>query len=362
MRAQAVVSSTPDQLASIEELSDNNLAEWDEFVRHHQWGVVGHLSGWKRAIEETFPHIKGRILALRGSPGGKIIAGIPIYDVKSPFLGNRTVSIPFATLCDPLVNTASQLKTLVSHLSAPRGSAVRMGAWRASEGLGLENEAHDTGFIHHFLPLDGPFEGLVSKFSKTAVRQMVVRAQRSGVEVESFGGEAGLKSFYDLYCYTRHRLGLPSMPFQFFDSIYRHLGSDHVLLLHARKDQQIVGSVLAFKWKDTIAVECMGEGPEARRLGVNQLLWWEAIRLACGEGYRLFSFGRTHRSNKGLLDFKRRWGTQEEMLPVFVYPAPTRRVVYTAEGAATRMLRRLISTAPDVLYFPFSAVCYRHLG
>lgn len=361
MRAQVVAFKTTDPLASIEELRDGDLAQWDEFVRQHKWGVVGHLSGWKRAIEETFPHIRGRILALR-SNGGKIIAGIPTYEVKSSFLGSRTVSIPFATLCDPLVNSARQFKTLFNYMSGPHGAAVRVGAWRSAEALGLEDEAHDTGFIHHFLPLEGSFERLARTFSKTAVRQMVARAQRSGVYVESFGGEAGLKTFYDLYCYTRHRLGLPSMPFRFFDSIYRHLGSDRILLMHARLDEQIVGSLLAFKWKDTIAVECMGERRAARTLGVNQLLWWEAIRHACEEEFRIFSFGRTHRSNKGLLDFKRRWGTQEEVLPVFVHPAPTKGVVYTAEGTMTRFLRRLTSATPDALYTRFSALCYRHLG
>jgi Acetyltransferase (GNAT) domain len=361
MRAQAVEFNSPDQLVTIEKLNDANLAEWDEFVGHHKWGLVGHLSGWKRAIEETFPHIKGQILALR-SGSGKLVAGIPIYRVKSSFLGNRTVSIPFATLCDPLVNSGNQMKTLVTHLSGSHSGSMRISTWRAAETLGLEDKTYDTGFLHHFLTLDSPFEELTRQFSKTAVRQMVVRAQRSGVDVEAYGGDIGLKTFYDLYCLTRHRLGLPSMPFRFFDSLYRHLGSDRVLLLHARRGTQVLGSILAFKWKEMIAVECMGEGPEARKLGVNQLLWWEAIRLACEQGYRLFSFGRTHQSNKGLVDFKRRWGTQQELLPVFVHPAPSRRIVYTAEGMVTRFLRRLTSAAPDALYFRFSAACYRHLG
>lgn len=360
MRAQAVAFGSPD-LTSIETLRDADLAEWNDFVREHPWGLVCHLSGWKRAIEESFPHIKGRIVVLRSSESGAIVAGIPTYQVKSPFLGSRTVSIPFATLCDPLVTTQNQMKTLVAYLSRSTTS-LRISTWRAAAALNLGDAVRDTGFLHHFLSLDKPFETLTQTFSKTAVRQMVVRAQRAGIDVESYGGEAGLKTFYDLYCVTRHRLGLPAMPFQFFDSLYRHLGSERILLLHARKNKTILGSVLAFRWKDVVAVECMGEGPEARKLGVNQLLWWEAIRKSYEGGYKCFSFGRTHQSNKGLIEFKRRWGTQEELLPVFVQPAPKRSVVYTAEGAMTRLLRRLTSATPDALYLRFSAICYRHLG
>src|SRR5262245_12400266 len=93
------------ELARIERLPESDFAEWDEFVQHHEWGLVGHLSGWKRAIEETFAHIRGQVLVLRSSDTGAILAGIPVYEVESRFVGNRTVSIPFATLCDPLVSS-----------------------------------------------------------------------------------------------------------------------------------------------------------------------------------------------------------------------------------------------------------------
>ena len=315
---------SPNELVRVEKLPEADFAEWDEFIQRHKWGLVCHLSGWKRAIEETFGHIRGQILVLRSPDSGAIVAGIPVYEVKSRLVGHRTVSIPFATLCDPLVSSRHQLEAFVTHLSEPSGTRgpVRISAWRAAKALNLSDTTVHNGFLHHFLVLDRPFETLVRGFSKTAVRQMVLRAQRSGIEVESQRGQAGLSSFYDLYCLTRHRLGLPAMPFRFFDSLYRHLGSETVLLFHARKGEQILASALALKWKDMVAVECTGEKPHARKLGVNQLLWWEAIRRASEAGCTLFSFGRTHQSNRGLLEFKRRWGTQEEFLPTFAQPVP----------------------------------------
>lgn len=363
MRAPAFAFG-PTELARIERLHESDFAQWDEFVQQHKWGLVCHLSGWKRAIEETFAHIRGEVLVLRSLASGAILAGIPVYQVASRFVGNRTVSVPFGTLCDPLVSSRHQLEAFVAHLSQSSGTtaSIRISAWRAAKALNLAHTTLNTGFLHHFLVLDRPFETLVRAFSKTAVRQMALRAKRSGVEVRSQSGKAGLDSFYDLYCLTRHRLGLPAMPFRFFDSLYRHLGGETVLLFHARKGEQILGSVLAFKWKDMFAVECTGTEPEARKLGVSQLLWWEAIRHACERGCTLFSFGRTHKSNRGLLEFKRRWGTQEEILATFVQPVPAAMVTDSADGTMTQILRRLTRIAPASVHRCLSAICYRHLG
>ena len=100
----------------IEQLSTTELPEWDAFVQRHPWGVIAHLSGWKRAVEQTFQHIRGEVVVVR--EGGRIVAGIPFYDVRSFLLGNRTVSVPFATLCDPLVSSPEQLETLISFLKS----------------------------------------------------------------------------------------------------------------------------------------------------------------------------------------------------------------------------------------------------
>jgi hypothetical protein len=313
-------------------------------------------------VEDAFPHIRGRILVIRNSTSNQIVAGIPVYEVRSRFLGNRTVSIPFATLCDPLVTSEDQIDSLVSHLkhSETNEQPLRIGAWRATNIATNGNAPRGTGFSHHFIELTKSFEKLQQTFSKTAVRQMVLRAQRSGLVVETCGPETGLEAFYNLYYATRKRLGLPAMPFQFFDSLSRNLGSEKIALLFARQGSEILAGVLAFKWKDMILVECLGEAEGARKVGANQLLWWEAIKAACDQGYGVFSFGRTHHSNKGLMEYKRRWGTVEEDLSAFGSPALKK--MYTSEGTMTAALRRLTSLAPGPIYRRFSAACYRHLG
>jgi hypothetical protein len=49
------------------------------------------------------------------------------------------------------------------------------------------------------------------------------------------------------------------------------------------------------------------------------LLYWEALRAACAEGFRRFDFGRSSRDT-GPYRFKCQWGAQEE--PLFWYTIP----------------------------------------
>jgi hypothetical protein len=77
---------------------------WDAFVANHPYGWVCHLSRWGSLIERCFKHIRAHFLA-DFDERGEIVGGLPIYEVRSHLTGNRLVSIPYATLCDPLVDS-----------------------------------------------------------------------------------------------------------------------------------------------------------------------------------------------------------------------------------------------------------------
>ena len=81
----------------IDPVSDHR---WDKFVESHPYGWLCHLSGWKKVLEKSFSHMRGYYPVLLN--GSEIKAAMPIFQVKSWLTGQRLVSIPFASLCDPL--------------------------------------------------------------------------------------------------------------------------------------------------------------------------------------------------------------------------------------------------------------------
>src|SRR4029077_16454816 len=114
LNAQQVTSMNARPPVTVQWLSSDHEAEWDAFVGRHELGLVYDLSAWKRTLEEAFPHIRGRFLALREKTSGQIVAGLPVYQVRSWLLGNRIVSVPFLSFCNPLVSNESQLNLLLA--------------------------------------------------------------------------------------------------------------------------------------------------------------------------------------------------------------------------------------------------------
>jgi len=88
-------------------LIDNlSNAQWDGFVKTHPYGQIYHLAGWKDVLEKSFKHMKGYYFTIMED--SQIKSALPIFHVKSWITGNRMVSIPFATFCDPLISTQNE--------------------------------------------------------------------------------------------------------------------------------------------------------------------------------------------------------------------------------------------------------------
>jgi hypothetical protein len=112
--------------------------------------------------------------------------------------------------------------------------------------------------------------------------------------------------------------------------------------------------------------EYLGKTDDAIR-GIQQLLYWEAIKAAYGSGARVFSFGRTFPTNKGLLVHKRRWGTIEEELAYSRVPLQAKTgIAENKEGkshwTAHRVARLVTRIAPRFVLQRIGNFCYRHLG
>ena len=63
------------------------------------------------------------------------------------------------------------------------------------------------------------------------------------------------------------------------------------------------------------------------------MIVWEAIKAAKKEGKEIFDFGLTPPDNKGLFDFKKRWGTEDNILNYYYYPDVTGYKKYITESS-----------------------------
>ena len=176
---------------------------WDEFIYKHPNSWIVHLSGWKKVLENSFPHMKGYYLALTEGTDTQIKAALPLFEVSSWILGKRLISIPFATICDPLVTSQEEMKKLLDetfNLAKKLGASHLEIRTLKSHPLIQEDFFHCSCFYkHHYLLLTNNINNIKKSFHRTNVRQRIQRAEKSDICVKPGNSETDLMEFHDLH-------------------------------------------------------------------------------------------------------------------------------------------------------------------
>lgn len=340
--------------------------EWDTFVAAHRYGLVYHRACWRRLLEEAFPHIRGRFLGVFNTTTGHLVAGLPVYAVKSWLLGNRIVSLPYASVCDPLVTDAEHLQKLWPYVQdiygEVRAKRIEIRSRNMSKAL-VRSLSRGPVYKHHFLVLDKEPQELFRSFAKSSVCQKITKATKLGVSVNEAQSSRDMNVCYEILAQTRRRLSLPPMPRSFFAAMHRNLWPRHLKMFLALSNGKPIGCHIVLISGNVWISEYSGNTDDAVH-GANQLLYWETILRAKHAGAKVFSFGRTASSNDGLLAYKRRWATVEEDVVSFVFPPP----IESAHGGDRersipyRVLKLIVANAPMPACEMLGRFCYRHLG
>lgn len=351
-------------------LSPDEFDEWDCFVSSHPLGLIYHLSSWKQALENAFGHIRGQFLVLRDG-NGQILAGLPVYSVTSLLLGNRTVSVPFATMCDPLVSTGEQFNLLWPAIEQAaqklKSRRIEIRTMHVNSDCMPALLTPGQKYKHHILSLADPVDVLFNRFNKSNICKAILKATREGVVVEEGRSEKDLRVFHSFLVVSRRKHLLPPMPFAFFNSMYSSLGPERVAFYLAMYSGKPVGGMLVSKFNGLCTAEYLGTAENSIR-GVSSALYWKAIQCAKSSGAKGFSFGRTSCDNMGLLGYKRRWAVTEEDLTDFIScpgAAPALEPATCDSGRPAvyeTAIKLVMRFAPAPVQKLVGDFCYHHLG
>jgi lipid II:glycine glycyltransferase (peptidoglycan interpeptide bridge formation enzyme) len=91
-----------------------------------------------------------------------------------------------------------------------------------------------------------------------------------------------------------------------------------MVVLASHGGRTVAGSMY-FHFGDMALYKSGASDRKYQHLRANNLVMWEAIRWYCRNGYKNLCFGRTEPENKGLLQFKRGWGTKERTIRYYRY-------------------------------------------
>ena len=341
---------------------------WDRFVLNHPFGWIVHLAGWKRVLESTFSHMTGYYLVVEDGAGGEITAAMPLFEVKSWLKGNRMISIPSTGHCDPLISAPEDMEKLATasiDLSNNLGTSYIEIRSSASAPLIRDSRfSQRSCFVSHYLALDRRPEELFKTFHSSCVRKRIEQALSSTLRLKAGTNESDVKKFYQLYLKLRSRLGLPPQPYKFFQKIWETFyPMNQATLLLAESEGKTIAALMLLKFRDRVSALLLASDMSYRKLHPDHFLYWKAIKLAYNEGYGIFDFGRTSVTEKSLMDFKRRWGTETIDLPHYFYPKETSNTIAIPQKSVRyRIARNVFRHTPLPVLKLVGEFCYRHLG
>jgi CelD/BcsL family acetyltransferase involved in cellulose biosynthesis len=327
---------------------------WMEFVQSCPDALPFHHPAWAALLSECY-HYRPLVLALTDT-AGQIYGGLPIIEVRGPIATRRWVALPFTDYCPLLTNgrpAAPMVDTLVRELRAHGPDQFELHAPLPEH---RQLYTHSAA-VRHVLALDPSPAATFRRFSKMHQRNIRV-AERAGVRIERGQTPADVQRFYDLHLVTRQRLGVPIQPQRFFDLLGRRLlASDLGFVTTAYIEQTPIASAIFLAWNGTLIYKYGASDPAFRQHRPNNLLFWDAIRWGCANGYHTLDFGRTDLDNQGLREFKDGWGTTEEPL---IYSTVADSAPRRGSGRAEKVISTVIRRSPPWVCRTIGELFYRY--
>jgi CelD/BcsL family acetyltransferase involved in cellulose biosynthesis len=330
-------------------------ARWSSFVASHGSALPFHHPSWAATLAECYGF--HALCVTVDDRAGRIVAGLPVLEVRRRRGPRRWVSLPFTDHCPPLATDGFDAGLVRLLDDARRQFGV--------DRIEVRGELHGPGahpdgaFLSHELSLAGSEDEVFASLHPSQVRRNIRRAQRAGVTVRFGRTEADVTgAFYRLHSRTRHRLGVPVQPLRYFRLLWKHvLAPGHGVVLIAEVAGVPVASAV-FLASRGVCVYKYGASDERRwSARPNHLLFWEAIRWAAARGCQTLDFGRTDIADEGLREFKSRWGTVERRLAYSVLAdAPSG----TGRGGVPPLVRSMIRHGPAAVPRALGELLYRY--
>jgi FemAB-related protein (PEP-CTERM system-associated) len=279
---------------------------WSGFVARCPEATFFHRIEWRDLLEQFFRHRTHYLLAERA---GRIVAVLPLAEVKSVLFGHALVSLPFAEHA----GVASMEPAAVAPLHAK--------ARQLAESLGVQHLElrnlvrrepqwpEQDLYVTFRKAISGDHEEnmrAVPRKQRAMVRRAVSRGLRTEVDPDT-------RRFFPLYMDNMQRHGSPAFPRRYFDELLRTFGRDCEILSILDKRGRPVSGVLSFYFRDQALPYYGGDVVAARQLAANDFRACELMRRAAERGARLFDYGRSKRGT-GAYDFKCNWGFTPEPL------------------------------------------------
>lgn len=298
---------------------------------------------------------------------GEITGFLPICFINSPLTGRRLVSLPFSDHCPLLAaDEASEHDLINQVLQLVQQHNVKYLELRtgACDVLAKHPDFMASNlYVNWSIPLADNAVDAWSNLRKP-VQQQIKKSQKLGVQVRVAQSREDMLLYYRLHLQTRTKKhGMPSQTQDYFLALWDAFAESGTMqLLLAEHQGATIAGIIMFMSGTTMHYAYGASDEQYLNLAPNNLLFWTAITWGSTHGYRSMDLGRTARDNQGLMEFKRRWGAQQEEIPYYYYPH-TAGLASTSESSwRYKMLTTIWKKLPLTVTGQLGGYLYKHLG
>ncbi|MBT8440203.1 MAG: FemAB family PEP-CTERM system-associated protein [Gammaproteobacteria bacterium] len=281
--------------------------EWNKYSDGNPATSIYHRSEWLDLIKSTFGHDCIYLQAIDSKE--RIVGILPLVYMKSYLFGNFMISVPYfnyggAVGDHPLIEqhlmtSANEIaSTIGSHHIEYRDNVVRDFYPACSRKVSMQ------------LTLPDNQETLWESFP-SKLRAQIRRPLRENPEVR-IGGLDCLDDFYSVFARNMRDLGTPVYSKDFFRNIL-NIFPENSKILSVRIHGKPVAACFLLGYREQLEIPWASTIREVNHLSINMLLYWEALKFAISNKYRLFDFGRSTRDS-GTFRFKQQWGAKPRQL------------------------------------------------
>lgn len=283
---------------------------WNDYALASEPDGHFHAYAWRNIIWRSLKHRPHYLMARRQ---GMVTGILPLFEVKSRLFGRSLISIPFLNGGGLVADdTASADALLCQARDLARTGGYRYSELRQREPL---DQASDFACRQHKVAMrlslaDDP-DRLFQSF-KGKLRSQIRRPIKAGAQAQIIAGHnvvaRDIDAFYRVFSENMRDLGTPVFPKALFRETVDGFGERAWLSIiwldgHPVAAGLMVGFGASIEMIWASSLRCFN------KLSVNMQLYWEAMRTAVENGYRMFDFGRCTPDGP-TYRFKAQWGAE----------------------------------------------------
>jgi FemAB-related protein (PEP-CTERM system-associated) len=286
-------------------LLDDELDEWNAYVRKNPDTKIYHRAEWRDLIRKTFGHQDAYYIAR--DPSRNIVGVLPLIRLQSLLFGDFMVSMPYFNYGGAVADHDSVERSLMG-MANEHARQLGVSHVEYRDVIPRSDLAVRTDKVSMILQLPDSVDSLWNSFT-SKLRSQIRRPLRESPETYN-GGIEYLDDFYTVFARNMRDLGTPVYSKAFFGNILDCFPQESRIIVVRLGDMPVAAGFL-LGYKGNLEIPWASSIRDVSHLSMNMLLYWEVLRFAVQEGYRRFDFGRSSKGS-GTYRFKQQWGARPE--------------------------------------------------